>query len=152
MVRKALVGASLFLALLLAADILAAQGYRVILKNGSWVQARQKPAVEDGEARIRLGGGGVSVVAADSIDWEATERWNQKAGTTGTPAADGSRASVDAPAGTVTMVGSAPDSVPGEGAQDPPPTLLGTDDKRSGMRARYQALEIAVYCVILTRI
>ena len=54
MVKKALVGALLFLGLLLAADILAAAGYRVILKNGSWVRASQKPAERDGEVRIRL--------------------------------------------------------------------------------------------------
>ncbi len=141
MMRKALVGAALFLALLLAADGLAAEGYRVILRNGSWVHARQKPAVDDGKARIRLLSGGVSVVAADSIDWEATERWNQEADTTGKPAVDDSRASVVAPPGTVTLVGSPPGSVSEERTPEPPRALLGTDDKRSRMRARYQVLE-----------
>lgn len=143
MMRKALVGAALFLAFLLAADSLAAEGYRVILRNGSWVHARQKPTVGDGKARIRLlEGGGVAVVAADSIDWEATERWNRQPDTTGRPAADVSRASVVAPAGTVTLVGSPPGSVPEERTPEPPRALLGTDDKRSRMRARYQVLDV----------
>ena len=115
--RKALLGVGLLL-ILLSVTSVAAESYRVILKNGSWVQAREKPEAGGSNTRIRLLGGGVAVIPGDSIDWGATERWNkpaneQKAKTD----IAASHTPVGAPTGTVTMVGDGHQGDPQEGEE-----------------------------------
>ena len=104
--RKALLGVGLLLILLSVTNV-AAESYRVILKNGSWVQAREKPEAEGSNTRIRLFGGGVAVVPDSSIDWGATERWNEpkKNEEKAKTAVAASHTPVVAPTGTITLIG-----------------------------------------------
>jgi hypothetical protein len=49
----------------------------VITRDGHRVDAMEKPVVEEGRVKIRLAPGGqLAVLFEDSIDWEATERFN----------------------------------------------------------------------------
>lgn len=149
--RKSLVVVGLLLVVLFVTNA-AAEGYRVILKNGSYVQAREKPVAEGGNARILLFRGGVAVVPANSIDWEATERWHKKADAA-EPVAEGAKpAPKTVPSGTITMVGDAPhggsqDSGSQAPAPDParPAPVAGSDPgSDSRKRQRYQELELQV--------
>ena len=59
--KRALVAVVALLFLLSISPTLA-EGYRVILKNGSWVHARTEPAQDGSKTRIQLMGGGVAVL------------------------------------------------------------------------------------------
>jgi hypothetical protein len=150
--RKTLVGVGLLLVLLCVTDV-AADSYRVILKNGSWVQAREKPAPDGSNMRIRLLGGGVAVVPEGSIDWDATQRRNKPGDAPAAkPTAEDARATAQAPSGTITMVGDpkkgdsqaaaaqpsgdAPAAANPPAASEAPASLLGQK------RQRYQQLEL----------
>jgi uncharacterized coiled-coil DUF342 family protein len=91
-------------------------------------------------------------VPANSIDWEATERWHKKADAA-EPVAEGAKpAPKTVPSGTITMVGDAPHG----GSQDdgsqapapdpaPPAPVAGSDPgSDSQKRQRYQELELQV--------
>ena len=117
--RKALLGVGLLL-IFLSVTSVAAESYRVILKNGSWVQAREKPEAGGSNTRIRLSGGGVAVIPGDSIDWGATERWNKTANEEKAKTdVAASRTPVGAPSGTITMVGDSHQGDPQEGDARP---------------------------------
>ncbi len=55
--------------------------YRVVLKDGSWLTAREKPQlVEDqGEALVRLPSGLMTIEETSRIDWQKTRAWNFQA-------------------------------------------------------------------------
>ena len=142
--RKAMMCVGLLLVLLCVTEV-AAKSYRVIMKNGSWVQAQDKPEADGGNARIRLSGGGLAVVPHASIDWEATESWNRAREKDKSEAvANVPPAAVGASSGTITMVGdngaasveegTAPEGEVADTAQ-PPPGNLGEK------RQRYVSLE-----------
>ena len=144
--RKAMMCVGLLLVLFCVTEV-AAEGYRVIMKDGSWVQARDKPEADGANARIRLSGGGLAVVTHASIDWEATESWNRaKEEDKSEAVADVPFAAVGSPSGTITMVrdknngaasveeGAAPEGEVADTAQ-PPPGNLGEK------RQRYVTLE-----------
>jgi DNA repair exonuclease SbcCD ATPase subunit len=148
--RKLLVAVVLLLVLLCVPDVLA-EGYRVILKNGSWVHARVEPAPEGSKTRIQLMGGGVAVLPASSVDWEATKRWN--AATEVERDAGQAAAAREVPTETVTMVGEVKKqrvvTVGEEDETEAPASAAagGQDDasssttRLSGDRARYNRLE-----------
>lgn len=53
--------------------------YRVVLKDGSWLIAAEKPEALDEEARLRLPNGLLAVEQMDLIDWQKTRAWNFQA-------------------------------------------------------------------------
>ncbi len=149
--RKALLGVGLLL-ILLSVTSVTAESYRVILKNGSWVQAREKPEAGGGNTRIRLSGGGVAVIPGDSIDWGATERWNKTANEEKAKTdVAASRTPVGAPGGTITMVGDPHQGDPQEGDAQPSGDASDAGRQPAGnepasnslgqKRQRYQQLE-----------
>ncbi len=64
--------------LVLFGGTLAATEYRVILRDGSWVRAQSKPVVVDGQARIRLLAGQLTLIPESHVNWEASESWNRR--------------------------------------------------------------------------
>ncbi len=149
--RKAMVGVGLLLVLLCVTDV-AAEGYRVILKNGSWVQAWGKPEADGSNVRIRLSGGGVAVIPHASIDWEATEKGNKpREEDAPLPAADLPPTAAEVPSGTITLVGDKKEAASGEEVAAPadeaadtelsPPDDVGEDD---GLRRRIRFLNAEI--------
>lgn len=65
------------LALFIAAAVLAASGYVVVLKGGKTIAAREKYRVENGRAIITLPNGTQTFVPADQIDVAKTEEVNR---------------------------------------------------------------------------
>lgn len=53
--------------------------YRVVLKDGSWLTAAEKPEAQDDEAFVRLPNGMLAVEELDLIDWGRTRAWNFQA-------------------------------------------------------------------------
>ena len=49
-------------------------GYTVVLLDGSFVKAAQKPVVEDGVASVRLPNGLLARIAEDRIDWDRSDQ------------------------------------------------------------------------------
>lgn len=47
--------------------------YYVVLKDGSWVRAAEKPVVEEGVAQVRLPGGLLAQLDAAAIDWQRSD-------------------------------------------------------------------------------
>jgi hypothetical protein len=47
--------------------------YYVVLRDGSWVRAAEKPTVEEGMAHIRLRSGLLALVEAERIDWRRSD-------------------------------------------------------------------------------
>jgi hypothetical protein len=64
--------------LLALGSLPAAADYRVILKDGSWLRAYEKPEVVDGKARIRLLAGQYTELPEGRIDWRASDAWNRQ--------------------------------------------------------------------------
>ena len=53
--------------------------YRVVLKDGSWLTAAEKPETREDVARLRLPNGLLAVEDTDLIDWHKTRAWNFQA-------------------------------------------------------------------------
>lgn len=55
--------------------------YRVVLKDGSWLTAREKPELGDDQplALLRLPSGLMTLEEAQQIDWQKTRAWNFQA-------------------------------------------------------------------------
>jgi hypothetical protein len=53
--------------------------YRIVLKDGSWLTASERPEALDQEARMRLPNGLLAVEEMDLIDWQRTRAWNFQA-------------------------------------------------------------------------
>lgn len=53
--------------------------YRVVLKDGSWLTASEKPEARDDEARMRLPNGLLAIEEMERIDWQRTRAWNFQA-------------------------------------------------------------------------
>lgn len=53
--------------------------YRVVLKDGSWLTAAEKPESWDEEAHMRLPNGLLAVEEMNLIDWRRTRAWNFQA-------------------------------------------------------------------------
>ena len=70
--RQALLGSLL---VGLAAPVLAMTGdeYYVVLRDGAWVRAAEKPSVDGGIAQIRLPGGLMAQLEAERIDWRRSD-------------------------------------------------------------------------------
>ncbi len=64
-------------ALFLAATVLAASGYMVVLKGGKTIAAKEKYRIEKGRAIITLPNGTQTFVPADQIDVARTEEMNR---------------------------------------------------------------------------
>ena len=47
--------------------------YYVVLRDGAWVRAAEKPSVEEGMAHVRLPSGLVALLAAERIDWRRSD-------------------------------------------------------------------------------
>lgn len=79
--RRLLRTGLLLAGLLLASFTLGAAeeaGYVLVTRDGHRIDAREKPAVEEGMVRIRLHPSGMlTVLHTDRIDWPATERFNE---------------------------------------------------------------------------
>ena len=68
---------TLMLVSTLALGLAAAAGFRgyvVVMKDGSWVRASEKPIVEAGDAQIRLKNGLLAVVPESQVDWPQSDR------------------------------------------------------------------------------
>ena len=64
----------------------AADGYRVILRDGSYIQALEKPVVEGGVAKVRLNGGLFAAVPESRIDWRRSDAASAEDRFAGSPA------------------------------------------------------------------
>ena len=51
----------------------AADAYRVILRDGSYIRALEKPVVEGGMAKVRLSGGLLASIPESRIDWRRSD-------------------------------------------------------------------------------
>jgi len=138
----------LLLSLLGVSDVLA-EGYRVILKNGSWVHARVEPARAGEKTHIELIGGGVAVRPAAAVDWPATDRWNAQS-QAAPPEAAQPKPARPVPKDTITLVGEVEDrsrAIPEGGAAEAVPAGASPSVEAadaSGQPARYSRLEAAL--------
>lgn len=123
----------------------AAEGYVLVLTDGSFVQATEKPTVDGGLAQVRLPGGLLARIPADRIDWKRSDERSRPRPLfemTGAAAVDLPPARHEVP-GTLTLIGTPSKAAPAEkAAAGPaaPPQPAPPADPRADLHARAQAL------------
>ena len=125
----------------------SSETYYVVLEDGSWVRAAEKPVVENGVAQVRLPGGLLARLDSADINWERSDDRSSQADVlfavepgTETPMPQPLR-QID---GTVTMVGtpaSAEEISEGGGAAAAPAP---TPDAARSIRERVSTLDSAL--------
>jgi len=128
---------------------LAAEGYRLILRDGSFISALEKPVVERGVAKVLLPGGLFAAVPEGKIDWRRSDASSTDtsfvASRAPSPAAS-PRAARPAAPGVFTLIGEPP--LPAAGGAAPsgaaPAAAAGhaapAPDPRAEVRERIVAL------------
>lgn len=126
--------------------------YVVITRDGHRIDAMEKPAVEGDRVRIRLSPGGqLAVLPAESIDWEATEKYNAARAKPAVPAPEAAAPSTLPAAGktpgkpikfeiiggrqpVVTGAAESVEKAPAPAAETPAPVVV-DEEKRASMLA-----------------
>jgi hypothetical protein len=122
----------------------AADGYRVILRDGSYIQALEKPVVEGGIAKVRLGGGLFAAVPEGRIDWrrsDAASAEDRMGGASATASPAPHRAARPVASGVFTLIGG-PQAAPAAGGTASPEgaPAAAAPDPGADTRARISAL------------
>jgi len=124
----------------------AADRYRLILRDGSYISALEKPVVEGGMAQVRLPGGLLAVVPETQIDWrrsDAASADDQLVASRPSAAAAPARPARPAASGVFTLIG-APPAPAAEGSAAPAApaaaSAAAAPDPRAEARERISAL------------
>jgi hypothetical protein len=125
---------------------LATDGYRVILRDGSYIQALEKPVVENGIAKVRIGGGLFTAIPEGRIDWRRSDAASNEDLFTGSHASAAParpQATRAVGSGVFTLIGEpAPASAPAEGGGAAPAAApaAAAPDPGAEIRERIAAL------------